>query len=224
MNTDLKELPDILEKGIRTSIEENTRISLQEIIKREEVKLLATHSNFIGLGLGCKSGKPCIVLYCVDNSLIPFGEPKLPNYIEDFTVDLKNDIVMFGHWFGSKTLTARNINIEPCLLEYEGSNRVLVSRYKSLSIVGSGFLTCTHVATVIAEMHIKKLLVTTNPLPVRNQCLGVTSFQKVTLNVLDSVSKASEDVPQQKNKRGDWICLRPYCTTNFRQSVVKNTQ
>ena len=77
-----------------TLMDSHIRNGLRTIQKRYEEKLMATHSNIIGIGLGHMMSddnhdQPCIVLYCLDKSLIPFGEQELPKYLDGYPVDIR---------------------------------------------------------------------------------------------------------------------------------------
>ena len=83
-------------------VDRHTRKRLQKIIRDEEDKTVALYSNIVGIGVGrvklneIKFGDPCIVLYCLDKSLVPFGEKKLPNFLKGCVVDTREDFFMFG--------------------------------------------------------------------------------------------------------------------------------
>lgn len=75
---------------------------LQEVIQDEEDKLVALHSSLVGIGVGrvkineTKFGEECIVLYCLDKTLLPFGEKKFPEFLKGEKVDIREDCFMFA--------------------------------------------------------------------------------------------------------------------------------
>lgn len=76
---------------------------LNEIVNTEGEKIYAKYSQVIRMGISSvyrrnqqSINKPCIVLYCLDKTLIPFGEKKLPDQIKDYPCDIREDIVVFG--------------------------------------------------------------------------------------------------------------------------------
>ena len=75
--------------------------ALREYIDLNAEKIYAKYSNVIGINVSnvlTKDGKetPCIVLYCLDKTIIPFGEKELPCMLLDFPCDIREDIMMFG--------------------------------------------------------------------------------------------------------------------------------
>lgn len=82
----------------------STKTSLKKTIQGHEDKIYARYSAVIGIGFSQvrSVGKtmqiePCIVLYCLDKTLIPFGEKQLPKNLEMWPCDIREDFVMFGH-------------------------------------------------------------------------------------------------------------------------------
>lgn len=86
-------------KAIKTS----DRRQLEEVIDEHGDKIYARYSNVIGIGISrvrCVGNiilkEPCIVLYCLAKDITPFGESKLPNFIEGYPCNTRDDFVMFG--------------------------------------------------------------------------------------------------------------------------------
>lgn len=77
---------------------------LGQFIDENEDRIYASYSNVIGIGIGYvddePQNEPCIVLYCLDKNIIPFGERPLPTDFKEFDDDMKCDIredfVRFG--------------------------------------------------------------------------------------------------------------------------------
>lgn len=64
---------------------------LHRIIQRQSEKLMARHSTVIAIGVDRnQNGFPTIVLYCLDKLIIPFGEKKIPEYLEDEKVEIRD--------------------------------------------------------------------------------------------------------------------------------------
>lgn len=85
------------------AIDAPTMNQLNEIIEDQGEKIFARHSNVVGLEISnvrCagdrKKEEPCIVVYSLDKTLIPFGEKPLPESIGGWPCDVREDIVMLG--------------------------------------------------------------------------------------------------------------------------------
>lgn len=96
-----KEIQDYERRGNEFSLQ--TKQNLNQIVNVEAEKIYAKYSNVVRIGI---SGvlhenqkliyKPCIVLYCLDKNLIPFGEKPLPEYINGYPCDIREDVIVFG--------------------------------------------------------------------------------------------------------------------------------
>lgn len=130
----------------------STKANLKKIIQKYEDEIYARHSAVIGIGMSQVrfDGKtqliePCIVLYCLDTKLIPFGEKPLPKTIEQWPCDIREDFVMFGHC--PTACPASNGNLP------EPGCSIGLAEVKSTGSVGFlvefnnefGFLTASHV-------------------------------------------------------------------------------
>ena len=81
-------------------IPSSTKLVLNEIVNTEGEKIYAKYSNIVGIGvsnvLDKQKNTPCIVLYCLDKNIIPFGEGALPSYLKDYPCDIREDLITFG--------------------------------------------------------------------------------------------------------------------------------
>lgn len=85
------------------AIDTHTIKQLKKIIEDNGEKIYARYSNVVGLQIsnvrcvgGIKKEEPCIVLYCLDKTIIPYGEHPLPESLEGWPCDIREDIVMLG--------------------------------------------------------------------------------------------------------------------------------
>lgn len=137
-------------------IDESTRSNIQKVIDKEKRTIFAGHSTVIGIRISNVRNKgksiveePCIVLYCLDKQIVPFGEQPLPTQIERWPCDHREDYAMFA--MCPNACPDPNITFpEPgCGIGLEssrdfGSTGFLVeSKYNSFD---HGFLTAAHVA------------------------------------------------------------------------------
>lgn len=124
---------------------------LKGVLKDHRKRLMANYSNIVGISPGImskttRSGEPCIVLRCLAKNLVPFGEQKLPDTLEGYPVDIREDFVMFGHCTGEHSLRS-GCSIGIPLVDRAGSVGFFV-KLKNPSSLSSktGFLTAAHVA------------------------------------------------------------------------------
>lgn len=135
------------------------RNKLSEIINRQAEKIYAKHTTVTGIGVSnvryegdTLISDPCIVIYCLDALLLPYGETPLPTNIEGYPCDIREGIFMFGHCFD-----CRNNNPGPgCSIGMPddmstGSVGFFVESKKHKKVVG--FITAAHVAIVSEELH-----------------------------------------------------------------------
>lgn len=95
-----------LEEKNSTDLDESTKTKLEEVITRNENQLYQSYSNIIGIGMSnvrCDENtfvkEPCIVLYCLDKDIVPFGEEPLPTSIEGCPCDHREKIALRKHFF-----------------------------------------------------------------------------------------------------------------------------
>lgn len=136
----------------------STRKQLKQIIQDHGKKIYALFSNVVGIQIGKarRVGKliqeePCIILYCLDKCLIPFGEKPLPETIAGWPCDIREDFVRFGRC--PKNCPAQNQSLpDPgCSIGIKsdsssGSAGFLYESKEPTNAFGDGFFTAAHVA------------------------------------------------------------------------------
>lgn len=133
----------------KIAMSKDVRDKLNKIISSRAEIIYANYSNVVGMGIsdvrfeGDKMfEEPCIVVHCLDKTLIPYGEKQLPLSIEGYPCDIRESIFMFG-----SCVDCRNRYPDPgCSISrpYEkdlGSAGFLVKNTST-----TGFLTAAHVA------------------------------------------------------------------------------
>lgn len=149
------------EKTLRP-MDKLTRTKLKKVIHEYGEKIYALYSNVVGMGISkvrCVDNEiqeqPCIVLYCLDKTIIPFGEKPLPRSIAGCPFDIREDFVMFG------TCPSNCPSINPGIPEigcsigrpstdYSGSVGFIVES-KDPRNSFSGFITASHVAVELFQ-------------------------------------------------------------------------
>lgn len=140
------------------SVEESTRIKMKKVIQEHGEKIFAKYSNVVGMcisNIRCVNGytlaAPCIVLYCLDKTLIPFGEEQLPKVLEGWPCEIREDFVMFGTCPNNCSLYNQNLPEPGCSIGRpsdfsSGSVGFLVEAKNPVRKLKYGFLTAAHVA------------------------------------------------------------------------------
>ena len=124
---------------------------LSEIIKRQGRKLLTSHSTITRISKGYIPegkllGKPCIIIHCLDKTLIPFGEQELPYQLEGYPVYIKESVIMFGCGDGCQSLR-KGCSIGTPLDSTSGSIGFFIKVRRPGTLEEKrGFLTAAHVA------------------------------------------------------------------------------
>lgn len=133
-------------------IDEETRKKMNEVINRHAEKVFANHSNIIGMEISNMRSdnhkmvnELCIVLLCLDASILPFGESPLPKNLEDYPCDFRRDIITFGHCVNCQSLNI-GCSIGIPSVQSAGSVGFFVKSNDSKDVFTSGFLTAAHVA------------------------------------------------------------------------------
>lgn len=136
----------------RKKFDNDIKANLKKIIQKYEDEIYARYSAVIGIGMSQVRFdeetlliEPCIVLYCLDKKLIPFGEKPLPKKIEKWSCDIREDFVMFGHCPTACPASNGNLPEPGCSIglaevETTGSVGFLVEFNNEF-----GFLTASHV-------------------------------------------------------------------------------
>lgn len=153
-------------------IDRSTREELEKIIRKNTDKLYAIFSNIIGIRIGRrlngdKLEQPCIIFFCLDKTLIPFGEKKLPETLAGWPCDLREDFIMLGSCTENCRTTIANYPQYGCSIgrpTNAGSGSVGFM-FESKDSKENGFLTAAHVAIEnCQELYIKNNLLSENPL------------------------------------------------------------
>lgn len=132
------------------AVSESEKSHLSEIIYSQADRLYANHSTIVGIGISnvrCINGsiirEPCIVIYCSDKSIIPFGEKPLPTSIKGYHCDIRETIFLFGICNDCGEENARpGCSIGMNTSEAFGSAGFLANSTKTDQ---TGFLTAAHV-------------------------------------------------------------------------------
>lgn len=131
---------------------------MREIIQEQGDAIYSKYSNVVGIGISPErsvgdliQNEPCIVLYCLDKNIIPFGETQLPESIAGWPCDIREDFVMFGTCPFPCPSSSQNVPEPGCRIgipsvESAGSVGFLVESNYQVNTLGSGFLTASHVA------------------------------------------------------------------------------
>lgn len=130
-------------------IPESTRDILEEIINSEGDKIYSRYSNVVGIGIsnvltrnGSIDDIPCIVLYCLDKDIVPFGEKPLPKYVMGYPCDIRKEIMIFGGACDNCQIVNPGCDIRSNF--FSGSAGFLVNM-KNCAKDATGFLTAAHV-------------------------------------------------------------------------------
>lgn len=125
---------------------------MNEVINRHAEKVFANHSNIIGMEISNMRSdnhkmvnELCIVLLCLDASILPFGESPLPKSLEDYPCDFRRDIITFGHCVDCQSLNI-GCSIGIPSVQSAGSVGFFVKSNDSRDLFTNGFLTAAHVA------------------------------------------------------------------------------
>lgn len=147
----LTEAENIEKMERENDMNESTIIQLEEVIEKNEEKIFKINSTVIGLGISnvrCNGKKlePCIVVYCLDKNIVPFGEQPLPPTIDGWPCDHREDFATFA-WCASPCLPSiiePGCSIGPYDKYVTGSAGFFVESTIDPQLYG--FLTAAHVA------------------------------------------------------------------------------
>ena len=146
-----------------SEVEKHTMGNMRKLVQIHEDILLANYSNLVGIGVsrivdGIRCGKPCIVLHCLDKTIVPFGENMLPKFIEGYPVEVQENLYTFAY---CETCPPIDYHCSIGTLHFEngktytreGSVGFFVNN--RLDSHGSGFLTAAHV--VFSQTQLKHI-------------------------------------------------------------------
>lgn len=144
-------------------IEKNVREMLSKTIKNQGERIYANHSSVVGLGIGnmdCSGQRtPCIIIYCLDKDLVPFGEKPLPKTLEGFCCDIREDFIMFGACFDCHEIAHPNPGCCIGLPSNGIGSAGFLAKTNESGLETSGFLTAAHVAAENwTDLYYKKAL------------------------------------------------------------------
>lgn len=139
-------------------VDNTTRKQLKQIIQDHGEKIYALFSNVVGISIGKArrdsnsiTEEPCIVLYCLDKCLIPFGEKPLPESIAGWPWDIREDFVRFGRCPRNCPVQNQSLPDPGCSIGIKsgsgsGSAGFLYESGEPNNEFGDGFFTAAHVA------------------------------------------------------------------------------
>lgn len=153
-------------------IDRSTREDLERVIRKHTDKLYARYSNIIGIRIGRrvygdKLKEPCIIFYCLDKSLIPFGEKKIPETLEDWPCDVREDFIMLGCCTENCRTTTADYPELGCSIGRPSDNEFgsVGFMFESEDAKKFGFLTAAHVAIRNCEkLYLENKLLSEHPL------------------------------------------------------------
>lgn len=142
------------------AIDRPTREHLCKLITENGTGIYAKYSNVISIGmspvLSDGTNTPCITLYCLDKYLIPYGEKPLPDSIQGYPCDIREDYVQLGCGHNCDVLDLGCSIGLPSELS-AGSAGFLVKSNDQIASPKIGFLTAAHVAvSEFEELYRKK--------------------------------------------------------------------
>lgn len=125
--------------------EDTTKKELMQIIRKNGKKMFARYSNIIGIRLG-QTKQSNIILYCLDRTIIPFGEHSLPESIAGKPCDLIENFIILGKCpsYCSEEIPEYGCSIG--IPSKQGAGSVGFFYETDNSKFGSGFITAAHVA------------------------------------------------------------------------------
>lgn len=133
-------------------ITKESRKKMNEVIQSQAEKVFANHSSIIGIEISNVRSKNnvtvnefSIVLLCLDESIVPFGESPLPKSLGDYPCDVRKEFVLFGHCDNCQTLNI-GCSIGIPSVKSAGSVGFFVRSIDTQGCSKNGFLTAAHVA------------------------------------------------------------------------------
>lgn len=148
-----------MNEKINQAVQMSEKKRFGRVINNQAGYFYENHTNVVGLGISnvrCIGDniypEPCIVIYCLDKSIIPYGENKLPETIQGIPCDLREDMVLFGtstECLYENPIPGCSVGMS-CSPEFGSVGFLAKSNATSENPV-TGFLTAAHVA--ILELH-----------------------------------------------------------------------
>lgn len=163
---------------------------LGDIIKKHSKIIYACFTNVVSIGISnirCVGdelrAETCITLYCLDKTLIPFGEEALPETLEGWPCDVREDIVMFGTTCPKNCPAVDKYLPEPgCSIgikgkDSSGSVGFLVESRNPGNSFFNGFLTASHVAVEQFADYYNENFLSVHDYPFRTNFIVHPSYQ-----------------------------------------------
>lgn len=133
-------------------IDKDSRIKMKDIISRHAAKIFANHSSIMGFDISNVRSENnemlnefCIVLFCLDDSILPFGESPLPKSLEGYPCDVRKGFCMFGDCLNCQGLNV-GCSIGIPSENSAGSVGFFVKANNFPALEQQGFITAAHVA------------------------------------------------------------------------------
>lgn len=134
-------------------IDNEARQKVNTVINRHAEQVFANHSGVIGIEISNVRSdnnrminELCIVLFCLDESIRPYGESPLPKNLEGYPCDIRKEFVMFGHYVDCQTLNIGSSIGIPSVKLVGSVGFFVRSNDSSKGFSKCGFLTAAHVA------------------------------------------------------------------------------
>lgn len=149
---------ELREEETKNPLDSATLCRLQEIISNYDEKFAKLYSNFTAMAPGNarREGSsirlgPCIILYCLDKTITPYGEHPLPEFLEELHCDIREDYTVFTKCCNNCKFVGQNSIQLGCSIGIPSENAVgsvgfLVEPRTQTDTFRCGFLTASHVA------------------------------------------------------------------------------
>lgn len=193
-----KEAEKDTSKERKEPVDRLARMTLKKLIQDHGEKIYARYSNVVGMRVGKIHNQPCIVLYCLDKTLIPYGEQPLPQFLEGWPCDIREDFVLFGACPNNCQQHLQNLPESGCSIgmpsdSSTGSVGFLVESLNPTQTTKCGFITASHVAIKrLQELYDDKTLLSMNhKLSLQNHIIVHPSWQD-NGNINNEIGKVAE--------------------------------
>lgn len=179
-----------LEVKKKPSMDDSDKKRLGLFIKENEDKIFASYSNVIGIGIGVNrfdnkpQDEPCIVLYCLDKNIIPFGEQPLPTSLKGLPCDIREDFVRFGKCPNECPALNRNFPEPGCnIIAQHGSTGSVGFLVEDQNSPTYCFLTASHVVIEDYQKFYRETFTFPLTKPTNSNCIVHRSCQETTSDV-----------------------------------------